>query len=81
MTPDFDSGTGTQCFDKCERKIIGHGESEKGHFAANDVGPTLLGRKTKPLRFSGKLLKTPVKIVPVNDLNLSVLNSERFEPR
>ena len=36
----------------------------KGRFAANYVG------KAKPLRFSGKLLKTPEKIVPVNDVNL-----------
>ena len=35
----------------------------KGRFAVNDVG------KTKPLRFNGKLLKTPVKIVPVNDVD------------
>ena len=68
MTPDFDTGTGTQCFDKCERKIdkLAHGSRaslNKGRFCANDVG------KAKPLRFSGKILKTLVKIVPVNDVN------------
>ena len=63
MTPDFDTGTGTQCFDNCERKIDNLASLNKGRFAANDVG------KAKPLRFSGKLPKTPVKIVPVSDVN------------
>ena len=62
MIPDFDAGTGTQCFDKCEfvtseRKIdkfvMGHSESEQRlweakQFVANDDG------KAKPLRFFSK---------------------------
>ena len=48
---------------KLTSSLMGHGESEQRSFCANDVG------KAKPLRFSGKILKTLVKIVPVNDVN------------
>ena len=54
-TADFDTSTGTQSFDKCERKLkidkLAHGSRR-----------TFYG---SPVNFS----KTPVKIVPVNDVS------------